>query len=132
MTILDRLAEAARERVQAAKKETPLTELRRQAEALPLGDFPFEAALGKPDLAFICECKKASPSKGLIAPDFPYLQIAQEYEQAGADAISVLTEPQWFLGQDRYLQEIAAAVSGVVDHITLADLVKRYDEKINR
>ncbi len=111
MTILDRLAETARERVQAAKKETPLTELRRQAEALPLGNFPFEAALGKPDLAFICECKKASPSKGLIAPDFPYLQIAQEYEQAGADAISVLTEPQWFLGQDRYLQEIAAAVS---------------------
>ena len=62
-------------------------------------------------ISFICECKKASPSKGLIAPDFPYLQIAREYEDAGADAISVLTEPKWFLGSDAYLKEIAAAVS---------------------
>lgn len=58
----------------------------------------------------ICECKKASPSKGLIAPDFPYLEIAREYEDAGADAISVLTEPKWFLGSDVYLREIASAV----------------------
>ena len=65
-------------------------------------------ALAKPGLAFICECKKASPSKGLIAPDFPYLQIAKEYEAAGADAISVLTEPKWFLGRDAYLKEITS------------------------
>lgn len=66
--------------------------------ALPKGDFAFEQALRKKDMSFICECKKASPSKGLIAPDFPYLQIAKEYEAAGADAISVLTEPREFLG----------------------------------
>ena len=73
--------------------------------------FPFEAALRAPGMRFICECKKASPSKGLISPDFPYLRIAREYEAAGAAAISCLTEPRWFLGEDRYLREIAAAVS---------------------
>ena len=65
----------------------------------------------KKGISFICECKKASPSKGLIAPDFPYLEIAKAYEAAGADAISVLTEPKWFLGSDAYLREIAGAVS---------------------
>ncbi|MBR0027383.1 MAG: indole-3-glycerol phosphate synthase TrpC, partial [Clostridia bacterium] len=65
----------------------------------------------KDDIAFICECKKASPSKGLIAPHFPYLDIAREYEKAGADCISVLTEPFKFLGDDKYLREIAEAVS---------------------
>jgi len=62
-------------------------------------------------LSFICECKKASPSKGLIEPDFRYLEIAREYEAAGADCISVLTEPKWFLGSDEYLKEIAKTVS---------------------
>lgn len=61
-------------------------------------------------MSFICECKKASPSKGLIAPNFPYLEIAKEYEAAGADCISVLTEPKWFLGNDEYLKEIAESV----------------------
>lgn len=111
MNILDQLAEAARQRVEKVKQQTPLTEIKRQALALPKGDFRFEKALAKPGLAFICECKKASPSKGLIAPEFPYLQIAREYEAAGADAISVLTEPKWFLGSDAYLKEIASAVS---------------------
>lgn len=74
-------------------------------------DFGFEQALRKSDLGFICECKKASPSKGLIEPNFPYLQIAKEYELAGADCISVLTEPKWFLGSDEYLKEIASTVS---------------------
>ena len=110
MNILDQLAEHARQRVEAAKQTLPLAEIKRQALSLPKGDFRFEKALAKPGLAFICECKKASPSKGLIAPEFPYLQIAKEYEAAGADAISVLTEPKWFLGSDAYLQEIAAAV----------------------
>ena len=110
MNILDQLAEAARQRVEKAKQQTPLTEIKRQALALPKGDFRFEKALAKPGLSFICECKKASPSKGLIAPEFPYLQIAKEYE-AGADAISVLTEPKWFLGSGSYLKEISSAVS---------------------
>ena len=111
MTILDELAAHARERVAAAKKEKPLEEMRRQVLSLPKGDFAFENALKKPGVSFICECKKASPSKGIIAPDFPYLEIAKEYEAAGADCISVLTEPKWFLGSDRYLREIALSVS---------------------
>ena len=111
MTILDQLADHARQRVAAAKAAAPMAELRRAALALPRGDFAFERALSGDDLAFICECKKASPSKGLIAPDFPYLDIARDYEAAGAEAISVLTEPKWFLGSDEYLREIAEAVS---------------------
>ena len=111
MTILDELAGHARERVAAAKMNISLKELRNKSESLPKGEFAFEQALKKPGISFICECKKASPSKGLIAPDFPYLQIAKDYEAAGADAISVLTEPKWFLGSDEYLKEIAQAVS---------------------
>lgn len=110
MTILDRLAAYAQERVTAAKQNISIEELKERAVSLPRGDFAFEKALKKDDIAFICECKKASPSKGVIAGGFPYLQIAKAYESAGADCISVLTEPKWFLGSDRYLQEIAAAV----------------------
>lgn len=111
MTILDQLAEHARERVAEAKKKIPLGEIRQQALSLPKGNFAFENALRKPGISFICECKKASPSKGLIAPEFPYLQIAKEYEAAGADGISVLTEPKWFLGSNEFLKEIASTVS---------------------
>lgn len=111
MTILDELADYARVRVAEAKKRIPEETLRVQALAMPKGDFAFEKALRGSDIRFICECKKASPSKGLIAPDFPYLQIAKDYEAAGADCISVLTEPKWFLGSEEYLREIAAAVS---------------------
>lgn len=110
MTILEQLAAHARERVAAAKERLSEAEIKEQAYALPKGDFSFERALKKSGISFICECKKASPSKGLIAPDFPYLQIAKAYEAAGADCISVLTEPKWFLGSDSYLSEIAAAV----------------------
>ena len=111
MTILDQLAAHARARVSEAKKKLPLRQLAQQALASEKGSFAFEQALKKQDIAFICECKKASPSKGLIAPDFPYLQIAEEYEAAGADCISVLTEPRWFLGDDNVLREIAGVVS---------------------
>ena len=111
MSILDELAGYALERVQRAMKIIPAGVMRENAFALPKGNFAFENALKKPDISFICECKKASPSKGLIAPDFPYLQIAMDYEAAGADAISVLTEPKWFLGSDEYLREISSAVS---------------------
>lgn len=78
---------------------------------MPKGTFAFEKALKTKDIAFICECKKASPSKGIIAEDFPYLQIAKAYEMAGADCISVLTEPKWFLGSNKYLEQIAGSVS---------------------
>jgi len=111
MTILDKLADHARERVAAAKKKLSLDEVKCLALELPKGSFEFEKALKKDDIAFICECKKASPSKGIIADDFPYLQIAKDYEAAGADCISVLTEPKWFLGSDEYLRKIAENVS---------------------
>ncbi len=111
MTILDKLAGHAKERTRLAKQKISLNELRQQAFSMPKGSFAFEKALKKPDIAFICECKKASPSKGLIAETFPYLEIAKEYEAAGADCISVLTEPEWFLGSDAYLREIAENVS---------------------
>lgn len=111
MTILEQLAEHAKERVALAKSRVSLEEMKKRAFSLPRGDFAFEEALKKPGLSFICECKKASPSKGLIALEFPYLQIAREYEAAGADCISVLTEPKWFLGCEDYLREIAGAVN---------------------
>ena len=111
MTILDELAEYAKLRVENHKKKISLDEIKKSALSLPKGDFSFEKALRTDDIAFICECKKASPSKGVIAENFPYLQIAKDYETAGADCISVLTEPKWFLGSDEYLKEIANAVS---------------------
>lgn len=110
MNILQQLAEYAVYRTEQAKKKVSLNEIKEQALSVVKGEFSFEKALSKPGISFVCECKKASPSKGLIAPDFPYLQIARQYEAAGADCISVLTEPKWFLGSDRYLQEIAKAV----------------------
>ena len=110
--ILQTIAEATRARVLAEERLQPLAQVRAQALAMPVrADFPFEQTLATPGVALICECKKASPSKGLIAPDFPYVTIAKEYERGGAAAISVLTEPQWFLGSDAYLGEIAEAVS---------------------
>ena len=111
MTILDQLADHARERVSEAKRKISPKDLKQQALSMQKGSFAFEKALRKDGISFICECKKASPSKGLIAPEFPYLQIAEEYEAAGADCISVLTEPKWFLGSDKFLKEIADAVS---------------------
>ena len=110
--ILEKLAEASRCRVEKKKVWKSPELLRREAESMGRETgFPFEAALRKPDLSFICEVKKASPSKGVIAPEFPYLQIASEYEEAGADAVSCLTEPEYFKGSDRYLEEIAGKVS---------------------
>lgn len=114
MNILEEIAAKTRERVQEEKKRISLTELRREAEqkqsASPLS-FRLTEVLKKPGLHMICEVKKASPSKGVIDPDFPYLEIAKEYEAAGAAAISCLTEPFWFQGRDEYLREIAETVS---------------------
>lgn len=111
-TILDTIAEYAKERVAKARQILPLEKIKQKAFAMDCNtDFPFEKALREEEISFICECKKASPSKGLIAEDFPYLSIAKEYESAGASCISVLTEPKWFLGSDSYLKEIAQAVS---------------------
>ncbi len=112
MNILDELADYARYRVSEAEKKIPEEEMRNAAEALGGGTgFPFEKTLAAPGISFITEVKKASPSKGLIAPDFPYLQIAEAYQKAGASAISCLTEPKWFQGSDQYLKETAAHVT---------------------
>ena len=109
--ILDKIVAATEKRVCDAKANLPLSELQQQVERMPITkDFPFEQALQELDFNFICEVKKASPSKGIIAEDFPYLEIAKEYEMAGAAAISVLTEPDFFLGSPQYLQEIAEVV----------------------
>lgn len=110
-TILDELAEHAMARTEAAKCRISLQDMKMMALNMPKGNFEFGKALSKEGLSFILECKKASPSKGLIADDFPYVDIAKDYEKAGADCISVLTEPKWFLGSNEYLKEIAAAVS---------------------
>lgn len=110
--ILDEIAAKTKVRVAELKEKNPLAEVKAQALALdPNTGFPFEKALQKDDVAFICEVKKASPSKGIIAEDFPYLEIAKAYEEAGASAISVLTEPYYFKGSDKYLTEISNAVS---------------------
>lgn len=111
MTILDKIAEHAKLRVALYKTRLSLEQIKELATACPKGDFPFESALRRSGLSFICECKKASPSKGLIAADFPYLEIARAYEAAGADAISILTEPEFFLGKDKFLYETALTLS---------------------
>lgn len=104
--ILDSIVFATKKRVAAAKRTIPLTEIIKNAFDMPMGNFQFEKALRQKDLSFICEIKKASPSKGVIAKDFPYIDIALEYEAAGANAISVLTEPDFFQGSNSYLSEI--------------------------
>lgn len=109
-SILEELANAARERVARDAARMPLDEVRALAAATPEPP-SFYDSLAQPGMAFICECKKASPSKGLIEPDFEPVSIARDYEAAGAAAISVLTEPTRFLGSDDYLRDVAAAVS---------------------
>lgn len=110
--ILDEIAAKTITRIEELKKSIPLDEVRQKACEMDANTgFPFEKALKKPGMSFICEVKKASPSKGIIAQDFPYLSIAQEYEAAGASAISCLTEPYYFQGSNDYLKEIAASVN---------------------
>ena len=109
--ILDTIVEATKIRVAQEKQVESPEAVKAAALALPSDTgFPFEAALRQQDFNFICEVKKASPSKGIIAEHFPYLDIAKEYEMAGAAAISVLTEPDFFKGDKKYLQEIASTV----------------------
>lgn len=109
--ILDKIVVSTEIRVAQAKAEVPLEEMKNRALAKPINnDFPFEKALAKDGIGFICEVKKASPSKGLISEDFDYLQIARQYKNAGANALSVLTEPDFFQGSNQYLTDIRAEV----------------------
>ena len=109
--ILEEIAARTVQRVAEEKNTVPLSEMKKRAKAMDANTgFPFKKALSGSEISFICEVKRASPSKGLIAPDFPYLDIARDYEKAGASAISCLTEPFWFKGKDEYLTEISQAV----------------------
>jgi len=115
---LDVLAESSRKRVEAAKEKIPLDELKsrvcdngRAKRFSSREEFAFERALKGKRISFICEVKRASPSKGIIAQEFPYRDIAREYEEAGAHAISVLTEPEYFRGSTAHLKEISGLVS---------------------
>lgn len=129
--ILDELAAYARERVAAAKARVPLETLRAQAEALPRGDFRFEKTLSGPEAAFICEIKRASPSKGLIDPVFDYLSIAREYEAAGADCVSCLTEPKWFLGSDDIFRDVRRTIAApMIRKDFTVDLYQLYEAKL--
>ncbi len=109
--ILETIAESTVQRVEKSKQIVSLAEIKEKALSLPKLDAPFEKALRENEISFICECKQASPSKGQIVEDFPYLEIAKDYEKAGANAISVLTEPNWFKGSLEYLKEISQEVS---------------------
>lgn len=110
--MLDEIVEKTKERVEQAKKLVPLEDIKKEVSAMEINDeFPFKKALKEDGISIIAEVKKASPSKGLIAEDFDYVAIAKDYEQAGASAISVLTEPFFFMGSDDYLSEIAENVS---------------------
>lgn len=107
-TVLDSIVEDTRRRNAFERTMRPFPVVMESCRTLPrITGFPFERALGSDGMSFICEVKKASPSKGLIAQDFPYTDIAREYDEAGASAISVLTEPHFFMGSDRYLEDIA-------------------------
>lgn len=109
--ILYEIAEKTKERITYEKKLLSLKDLKEQVAYMDCNkEFPFEKAIGKEGLSFICEVKKASPSKGIIAHDFPYVEIAKQYELIGADAISVLTEPFYFQGSDHFLREIKKEV----------------------
>lgn len=110
--ILRKLADNSRARVKMSKKTIPLDEMKKRAFSMECDTgFPFERALSKKDIGFICECKQASPSKGRMVDEYPFLNIAMEYESAGASCISVLTEPKWFLGDDSHLKTISENVS---------------------
>jgi indole-3-glycerol phosphate synthase len=111
MSILSEISKYAMIRVLKDKETMSLDRLKSLTENLPKGDFPFEEALKRPGISLICEIKKASPSKGIIDPEFNYLKIAKEYEKGKADAISCLTEPKWFLGSDEIFKDIRKKVS---------------------
>lgn len=107
MNILEEIAEKTKKRISVEMQHKPPEELQKEAYSMETDTgFPFEKAIKEGSLSFICEVKKASPSKGIIAEDFPYVQIAKEYELGGASAVSVLTEPFYFMGSDDYLKEI--------------------------
>lgn len=130
--ILHAIAAATRARVEKNKARLPLEQLKKEASCCNRATgFPLEKALRGEGINFICEIKKASPSQGLLTADFPYLQIAREYEEAGAAAISVLTEPEYFLGNDEHLRQIKKEVSiPLLRKDFIVDAYQIYEAKI--
>lgn len=130
--ILDKISAATKHRVARAKEKLALEDLKKQAFALPIEqDFPFETALAASNMSFICEVKKASPSKGVIAVDFPYQTIAQSYEAAGAAALSVLTEPDFFQGENKFLSKIKRTTSiPILRKDFIVDEYQIYESKV--
>lgn len=139
MNILEEIAKKRKEDIAGRKKRVSLEVIKVQAEEMAKAElekygcftYPFFQSLSRKGMNFICEVKKASPSKGLIAEHFPYLEIAKDYERAGAAAISVLTEPEYFLGRDTYLREIAENVSiPVLRKDFTIDVYQIYEAKV--
>ncbi len=130
--ILDDIAKATAKRVAEEKKQISPQTIREMALSMPKGNFSFEKAVRDGDISFICEVKKASPSKGVIAQDFPYIKIAKEYEKAGASCISVLTEPDYFQGDKKYLKEISEHVKiPLIRKDFIIDEYMIYDAKVH-
>lgn len=130
--ILDKLAESTRKRVEKEKENIPFEKVKEKACNMEKGNFEFEKAVKDGDISFICEVKKASPSKGIIAENFPYIDIAKEYQKAGASCISVLTEPEYFKGDKKYLKEISENVSiPLIRKDFIIDEYMIYDAKIH-
>lgn len=131
MNILEKIAETTAKRVETLKKSTDIEQYRNKALNIKAEPFLFEKALKRDNISFICEIKKASPSKGIIAEDFPYIEIAKEYEKAGADAISVLTEPEYFMGSEEYLKQTVKSVkTPVLRKDFIIDEIQIYETKI--
>lgn len=131
--ILEQIAADKRLQLEEEKKNISLENMKRLARntVSSLPDFAFEKTLQKEGMSFICEVKKASPSKGIIANDFPYTQIAKEYEMAGADCLSVLTEEKYFLGKDDYLKEIRAVTNlPILRKDFTVDIYQLYQAKV--
>lgn len=130
--ILTKLADSTRDRVEREKKQISLEMVKEQALAMKKGDFSFERVIAEGDISFICEVKRASPSKGMLVEEFPYVQIAKDYEEAGASCISVLTEPDYFKGDKQYLKEISENVTvPLIRKDFIIDEYMIYDAKIH-
>ena len=130
--ILTKLAHSTRNRVVREKKQIQLEMVKKQALAMKKGDFSFEKIIAEGDISFICEVKRASPSKGMLVEEFPYVQIAKDYEEAGASCISVLTEPDYFKGDKQYLKEISENVTvPLIRKDFIIDEYMIYDAKIH-
>lgn len=130
--ILDKIVADTRKRLEIKKSIKPIEKIKKQVENLEITyDFPFEKSLNSREMSFICEVKKASPSKGIIVEKFDYLNIAKEYDEIGASAISVLTEPRYFLGCDKYLEEIVKSVDiPAIRKDFIVDTYQIYESKI--